>query len=149
MKPFQFSLQKVLDWRRSQLALAETRLQQQLAARADLDRARLDLEAMGRRTEVEVRQFRPLAGGDLSALGIFRVLVKAQGKQLAARVIQCDREVATRQAVVLAARRRCRLLERLKERRSAEWQLASDREVEEAASDSYLSRRARRRKGSV
>jgi hypothetical protein len=37
------------------------------------------------------------------------------------------------------------LLERLKERRLAEWTWARDRELEEVASESYLSRWARRR----
>jgi hypothetical protein len=44
----------------------------------------------------------------------------------------------------LEARRRCRLLERLRERRWTEWQLARDRELEELASDSYLAQWNRR-----
>jgi hypothetical protein len=41
---------------------------------------------------------------------------------------------------MLEARRRCRLLERLKERRLAEWTSARDRELEEVASESFLAR---------
>jgi hypothetical protein len=144
MMSFQFPLQKALDWRRTQLGLAEAGLQQQLAALAELDRARVELETVGRRTEVEVREFHPLAGGDLSALGSFRLLVKTQERQLAARRVECQKEVAVRQAAMLEARRRCRLLERLKERRWAEWLSARDRELEELASDSYLAQWSRR-----
>jgi len=142
---FHFPLQKALDWRGTQLGLAEARLQQQLAALADIDRARVELEAMGRRTEVEVREFHPLAGGDLSALGSFRLMVKVREREFAAKRVECQKEVAVRQAAMLEARRRCRLLERLKERRWAEWQSARDRELEEAAADSYLAQWARRR----
>jgi hypothetical protein len=39
---------------------------------------------------------------------------------------------------MLEARRCCRLLERLKERRRAEWQAATDREMEELAAESFL-----------
>ena len=37
MTTFQFPLQKALDWRRTQLTLAEARVQQQLAALAAID----------------------------------------------------------------------------------------------------------------
>jgi hypothetical protein len=145
MTSFRFSLQKALDLRRTQLHLAEAQLQQQLASLAGLDRARVELEAVGQRTEVEVRGFLPLAGGDLSALGSFRLLVKAKERDLAAQRVACQQELAVRQAAMLEARRRCRLLERLKERRLAEWQSARDRELEELASDSYLAQWNRRK----
>jgi hypothetical protein len=41
---------------------------------------------------------------------------------------------------MLEARRRCRLLERLRERRWDEWKAAADRELEETAAESYLAR---------
>jgi hypothetical protein len=144
MKSFQFPLEKALHWRRTQLELAEARLGQQLAVLADLDRARVELGAMARRTEVEVREFRPLGGSDLSALGSFRLLVKVQERQLATRRVECEKELALRQTAMREARGRCRLLERLKERRHAEWQSACDRELEELAADSYLAQWARK-----
>ena len=50
---------------------------------------------------------------------------------------------------MLEARRRCRLLERLKERRLAEWTTARDRELDELASESYLAKWNRQQAGSV
>jgi hypothetical protein len=144
MTTFRFPLQKALDWRRMQLGVAEARLQQQLAALAGLDRARVELEAIGHRTEVEVRDYNPLAGGDLSALGSFRLLLKVRDRELAAKRVECQKELADRQALLTEARRRCRLVERLKERRWAEWQSACDHELEELASDSYMARWTRR-----
>jgi hypothetical protein len=44
---------------------------------------------------------------------------------------------------MLEARRRFRLLERLKDRRMAEWKQAGDREIEEVAAESYLARWSR------
>ena len=38
MTAFRFPLQKALDWRRTQLELAEARLREQLAALAGIDR---------------------------------------------------------------------------------------------------------------
>jgi hypothetical protein len=146
---FRFRLQKALDWRRAQLQLAEARLQGQLAALAELDRARTALEAAGARTELEVRQFRPLAGGDLTALGNFRRLLKMRQREVAGRRMACQKELAARQADLLEAHRRYRLLERLQERRWSEWQLARDREWEELASTSYLAQWSRHRAQAV
>jgi hypothetical protein len=144
MTTFQFPLQRALDWRGTQLQLAEARVEQQLAALAAIDQANAELESMGQRTEVEVRQFAGLAGGDLSALGSFRLATKVRAKDLAAKRAECQKELAARQAVMLESRRRCRLLERLKERRLTEWKSAADKELDELASDSYLAQWARR-----
>jgi flagellar export protein FliJ len=145
MTTFRFPLQKVLDWRRTQLELAEASFQQQIAALAAIDRAYAEMEASGIRAEWEVRRWDPLAGGDLAALGRFRLLVQSREKQISLQRVECQRELAVRKTAMLEARRRCRLLERLKERRLAEWTLARDRELEELASESYLSRWVRRR----
>ena len=145
MTDFRFPLQKVLDWRRTQLELAEAGFQQQLAALAAVDRAYAEIEASGIRAEVEVRRWDPLAGRDLAALGRFRLLVQSREKQISLQRAECQRELALRKSAMLEARRRCRLLERLKERRLAEWTSARDRELEALASESYLARWARRR----
>jgi len=145
MKSFRFPLEKALDWRHTQLQLAEARVQQQLSAVAAIDQARTELDAMGHRTELEVRQFQPLAGGDLGALGSFRLAIRVRGRQLAAQRLECQKELAARQAATVEARRRCRLLEKLKDKHHAEWQSAADRELDELAADSYLAQWARRR----
>jgi flagellar export protein FliJ len=144
MTTFQFRLQRVLDWRLTQLGLAEARVEQQLAALAGIDKACAELATTGQRTEIEVRQFQPLDGADLSALGSFRLANKVRGGELAAKRVELQKELAARQTVLLEARRRCRLLERLKERRLTEWQSAADRELDELAADSYLAQWARR-----
>jgi hypothetical protein len=149
MKTFQFPLERALHWRRTQLELAEAHVQQQLAAMAAIDQARAELDAMGHRTEVEVRQFSPLGGGDLCALGTFRLAIKARGKALTAKRAECHKELAARQTTLLEERRRCRLLERLKERRWAEWHSAAEKELDELAADSYLAQWARRRAFSI
>jgi flagellar export protein FliJ len=144
MKAFQFPLQRALDWRRTQLDVTEARVQQQLAALAAIDNARSDLGTQGQRVELEVRQFSGLEGGDLSALGEYRLNLKARARQLAAQRVECQKELAVRQNAMTEARRRCRLLERLKARRLSEWQSAADRELDELAADSYLAQWARR-----
>jgi flagellar export protein FliJ len=145
MIPFRFPLQRVLDWRRTQLEMEEIKFKRQAAALAELDRARAELEAAGVKAEVQVRDWSPLAGRDLAALGSFRLYVKTKEKDIAARRAECQQKLDAQQRVMLEARRRCRLLERLKERRFSEWDLAQNRELEQLATESYLAQWPRRR----
>lgn len=145
MKAFHFPLEKALDWRRIQLELEEARYKQQAASLAGLDRQRAEIEASGIRAEIEVREWNPIAAGELAALGNFRLYVKSQESQIARRRVEAAQQLAEQQKLMLEARRRCRLLERLKGRRLTEWTAARDHEVEEIAAESYISRWNRRR----
>ena len=145
MIPFRFPLQKVLDWRQTQLELEEIKFKRQAAALDELDRARAALEAAGVKAEVQVRDWSPLSGRDLAALGSFRFYIKMKERDIATRRAECQEKLYVQQRVMLEARRRCRLLERLKERRFSEWELAQNRELEQLATESYLAQWSRRR----
>jgi hypothetical protein len=140
MNAFRFPLQKVLDWRHAQLELEEARFKQQLAALAALDRERAGWEAAGIKAEIQVRDWTPLTGRDLAALGNFRTDIKQREVDIDARRGECRKTLEVRQSAMLEARRRCRLLERLKERRLGEWQSARDHELEQLASESFLAK---------
>ena len=145
MIPFHFPLERVLHWRRVQLELEENQLQRQAVALAELGRAQAELEAAAIRTEMQVREWSPLAGRDLTALAGFRGHVQREQRALAARRTEQQKRLAAQQQAMLEARRRCRLLERLRERRLAEWQMESDRELEHLAADCFLAGIVRRR----
>jgi flagellar export protein FliJ len=142
MSAFRFRLARVLEWRRTELALAETRFRQQTAAIATLDRARATLDASAIRAEMQVRDAPRIEGADLGALDGFRRHVARRRTALAASRAQAQRELDLLQAAMLEARRRFRLLERLRDRRFAEWKEAADRELEQLASESYLAKLA-------
>ncbi|HEV2445724.1 MAG TPA: hypothetical protein VGS58_07370 [Candidatus Sulfopaludibacter sp.] len=140
MSRFRFPLERVLAWRRTQLEIEEARYQQKLAAVAALDRQRAEMEAAGIQAEVQVRAWKAVSGEDLAALAEFRQSVRTREKQIAARRAEAAKTADAQLAAMLEARRRCRLLERLKERRQAEWQAADRRALEELAAESYLAR---------
>ncbi|MEO8597987.1 MAG: hypothetical protein ABI759_31995 [Candidatus Solibacter sp.] len=144
MKSFQFPLDKVLDLRRKQLELEEAHYKRQMASIAAIDRRRAEIEADGIRAEVEVREWRPISSGDLVALGAYRLKVKAGEADLARRRMDAQKKLADQQKLMLDARRRCRLLERLRERRLGEWTVARDKELDEIAAESFLATWARR-----
>jgi len=140
MTTFRFPLKRVLDWRRTQLELEEARYKQQAAAIAELDRARAEIEAEGIRAEVQVREWSPVTSSDLAALSSFRLRVKSREARIAAQRVECVRKLAEQQKIMLEARRRCKLLERLEERKLAEWRAARDKELEELAAESFLAK---------
>ena len=144
MTGFRFRLEQVLAWRRTQLETEESRLRQSLAEVAAIDRGRAELEAAGVRVDVEVRQWSPIEGRDLQALSRFRQHLHNQEKQIAARRAVAVQSLERQRQVMLEARRRCRLIERLRERRLAEWEAAADREIEQLAAECHLSGLARR-----
>jgi hypothetical protein len=144
MNAFRFPLQKALEWRHKQLEVAEARFKQEAAAVAALDRTRAEVEASGIRAETEVRERGVVAGWDLAALDRFRLRVKSEKARIADQRAAAARTVAEHQDAMLEARRRCRLLERLRERRLQEWEAARDRELDELASEAYLAQWNRR-----
>jgi uncharacterized sporulation protein YeaH/YhbH (DUF444 family) len=144
MISFRFPLQKVLAWRQTQLEVEEAKFKRQAATLAELDRARAELEAAGIKSEVQVRGWSPLVGRDLAALGSYRLHVKMKKTEMGARRAECQEKLAAQQKAMLEARRRLRLLERLKDRRFQEWQSASNRELEGLAAESHLGQWKRR-----
>jgi hypothetical protein len=144
MKNFRFRLEKVLEWRRTELEMQQARLQEQTRALLELDSERANIEAAGIRSEIEVRVWQPLTGGDLTALAAFRRHVIAKEEQIEARREEARRKLESQKLAMIEARRRSELLERLKQRRLREWQAAADRELEELAAESYLARITRR-----
>ncbi len=140
MTQFRFRLERVLAWRRTQLELAEQRFERQNAALAEFDRARAALDAAGVRTEMAVRQWDAVTGSDLAALDAFRRDLRRRQNDLEAQRAGARREMEERRTAMMEARRRCRLLERLKERRLAEWNREADRETEQLAAELALGR---------
>jgi flagellar export protein FliJ len=138
MKAFHFGLERVLDWRRMELEQAEMVFKQQSAALAEIDRQRAETDAADLRAQVEVRAWNPVWGGDLAALGAFRVEAQKRQQKLQATRAKSERGLAEQWKAMMEARRRLRLLERLKERRLSEWRAAYDRELEEQAAEAYL-----------
>src|ERR1700691_3720389 len=138
MSGFRFSLEKALDLRRLQLELEESKFQQQAAALLELDRIRDQIRASRASAEAQVRIGGSALGFDLPALGASSLHVQAKEKELAQRRVEGEKKLEERRNAMLEARRRCRLLERLKERRKAEWDTAFNRELEAVAGESLL-----------
>jgi hypothetical protein len=120
--------------------LEEAKLQQAAAALAVVDRERESLLKGRADAEALVRGGKAVAGEVLAALGAFRLHTDTEAKRIAQRRLQRENALEEQRKVMLEARRKLRLLEKLKERRYAEWSAAAAKELEEMASESYLAR---------
>jgi flagellar export protein FliJ len=143
MTSFRFRLEKVLQWRRKQLEVEEAKYQQRVREAAELEAERSRIEAAGIGAEAQVRAWSPLTGNDLASLANYRKYVVAQEQQIAVRHAEARKRSEAQRETMLEARRHCQLLERLRERRMAEWQAAADKELEEIAAESHLARISR------
>jgi flagellar export protein FliJ len=138
MRAFEFPLRRVLEWRRTQFELEENKLRQLAATLEELRLAAVRLDLVKGRAEVAVRQSAVVEACDLWALAAYRQRLIAELKALALRRTACQREVDAQRQKVMEAQRQCRLLEKLEQRRRAEWSRAADREMESLAAESFL-----------
>jgi flagellar export protein FliJ len=139
MKSFRFPLQRVLDWRGIQLRTEEEKLaglQQKLASLIHREKA---LTAAQLRSESAVLASPIIEGSDLRALAGFRVRIKSERAALQASRTQCQAQIAEQRERLLKARKDCRVLEQLKEKRHKAWSYLGEREIEETAAESYIS----------
>jgi flagellar export protein FliJ len=140
VKRFRFPLESVLGWRRAQLDAEENRLRGLAAARLRLEGEMAGIEHERAEAERNVRAAQAVPAAELWALSAWRQAARSRLAALALRLRECDAEAARQRERVAAADRRCRLLERLRERRLGEWEYGEARELETAASDAYLAR---------
>src|SRR5579883_1149006 len=143
MKSFRFSLQRVLEWREVQLRTEEERLsslQQQLSGLLIRDK---ELQASLVRSEMELRTRPLIPAVEIAAITGFRKRVEDQRRQLRAACFKVERDIDAQRNKLLQARRDHRMLEKLREKRLAEWAYLHDRELEDVAADSFLAQWAR------
>lgn len=145
MKRFHFPLGRVLALRQTQAELEAARLQRLDAERSAINRERLELAESGQAADRAVLGSAALEAHELAALTAHRSYVSKQDRKLQARSEEVDRRIAAQVVELTEARRRVRLLEKLRERRRAEWQAACDREQEETATEVFLARWRERR----
>jgi flagellar export protein FliJ len=140
MKAFRFSLERVLDWRRRQAELEENKLRDLLAESRRIESAQLALADSRREAQACVRGGAPPKPHELWALSAYLERSAREEAALAQRRGAHEKLVAAQRQRVVESHRQCRLLEKLKETRRAEWQRDFDRELEAFAGEAYLSR---------
>jgi flagellar export protein FliJ len=135
MKAFRFRLQRVLELRESEVKTEETELERLLAQRVRMEAERqAQLDSFLRET-VLVRAKQILHPSELVMLDRYKQRVDREQQEWIAKLTTHDAAIDKQKARVIAARGRVKLMEKLREKRLAEWQADSGRELDELASD--------------
>jgi flagellar export protein FliJ len=144
MTTFTFRLEKVLRWRQTQLELEQFTLGRLVAECARWDATLKKLEDGRRAAETSAHSCGPVGGGYLAALAAYQKHIQHEKQICVERLRECAHKVEQQRARLLKARREFRLLEKLRQLRRAEWEIAVDREFEALAAEAYLARWAPR-----
>ena len=140
MRAFQFRLERTLEWSRDRCAMEEDRLAACLRA-CDAVRQRLARLAAERETvDRETISRGTIAAGELTALGLYRLRVRQWIGQWENELQAKEKAAAEQRKVVETARRRVRLIEKLRERSLALYRQAEARELETLATESFLAK---------
>ncbi len=144
MKKFEFPLDRVLDWRRTQARLEESKLER---LRADLHAIESQLAEAARLRQESVRELitaKSVTGLELAALDDFRKASAVECVKLKESAEEAEKRVAAQLGVVAAKRRDVKLLENLRARRLDGWKLEFGQEIEREAGELFLANRGRR-----
>jgi flagellar biosynthesis chaperone FliJ len=144
MRAFQFPLRRALEWRRTQLEIEENQLRRLAANREELAVAAVKLELVKTRAEQSVREAGALEAADLWALAAYRQRLISELCGLEGKKREVDARMDAQRLRVVEAQRRCRLLEKLEDRRRMEWRIAAERDTESVAAESFLAVWSRR-----
>lgn len=140
MQRFHFPLEKVLHYRARLLETEQARLNEKLAQLRAVEAGIEALNSTRRSEERRLHGASALEAGELQSLAAFlraaaiRLLRLEEARITAAKALEEQRER------VLKARREHRLLERLRDRRLAEWKLDFERELQQTADENFASR---------
>lgn len=146
MKRFDFSLGRVLDLRKQQASVEQARLQALLRTLQQLSATKHSLTQQLEDARTSLRQS-PATGEDLRVFVEFERHINAKCARTDQDSQVVQRQVREQQAKTMHADRQVKLLENLRKQKFTEWTRQCDKELEELAADSYLSRMMSERRG--
>jgi hypothetical protein len=120
--------------------MEEGKLQELFDERRRIDEKICELRRSRSEAEDGVLRLDAVPGETLRALEAHRAFLARETDRWGRRRVDCERRIEAQRARVLQAERDLRLLERLRQRRHAEWKVAADREQESLATESFLAR---------
>jgi len=143
MKAFQFPLQRVLEWRELQMRTEEEKLSTIQNRLAEVLHRENALTAAQLNAEMNLLG-RPLVdASEFRALAAFQLRIRGEKVSLVTARKNLELLIAEQRKRLLKARKDCKILENLKERRKKSWTYLHERELENTAAESFISNWAR------
>ena len=136
MKRFNFSLERVLVYRRSQADLEKAKL---AAMEAELSKIREELTTLHDTFLNEVRRVQP-DPIERAELGRFRMVVESQTIRIQQRIFEKQKQIDTQKDLYVKANQAAEVLTKVKEKQKKTWDQELQKELDSLAMDSFLSR---------
>ncbi len=140
MKKFEFPLSRVLDWRRTEAQIEESKLEQLFAELRGIEAREVTVRAELARSESVVRAAPALMGAELAVLDAFKRAAAQERLELQNAAALCQGKIARQAEVVTGKRREVKLLERLHQRKFDAWKVEFSREIDRQAEELHLAR---------
>jgi hypothetical protein len=144
MKRFRFPLERVRKWRQDQAGLEEMRLQ---ALYSDIGNLHAEQRRIAEETEQSCRgilQQSTVSAQDLATLEDYRLYTARENRRIAARKRDIEARIVEQRRRVLDARRKCQLLDGLRDKALISWTASQDKEQEDLAAELFLAKRQRK-----
>ncbi len=140
MKAFRFPLDRVLHWRTTQCELEEAALTRLTSQRGKLSSAVAQIAAQRTEASDAISRNPEIESGEFQTVHAFHISLDQQKSRLQARARELERQIETQVRQTAEARRKKKLLEKLRESRLTQWTSLRNAEDETAAADSWLAR---------
>lgn len=147
MKRFHFPLESALRFRERQWEVEQAKLEALLGEAAGLERRRRENAGLADEADEGLRRARAVTGEDLAAAAAYRRYLDREEEQLRGQARECEGRIGEQRGRVIEARRRFRLIEKLRERRLADWSAGAAQELEMEAGELFLAQWTRDRAG--
>ncbi len=136
MKRFNFSLERVLTYRRSQADIEKAKL---VALEFEMSRIREELSALHEAFLDEVRRVQPNPT-ERAELGRFRMIVETQTIRIQQRINEKQSQIDSQKQVYVKANQAAEVLTKVKDKQRKTWDQELQKELDSLAMDSFLSR---------
>ena len=145
MKAFRFPLERVLHWRGMQCELEEAAGTKLITQRAALAQELIAIATARKNAADSILRSTEIFSAEFQTLATYNNWTDQQKARIGQKAGQLDQEIAAQALRTAEARRKKKLLEKLREGRLRKWTALRDAEDEQAAADSWLSRYAAER----
>lgn len=144
MKRFEFSLDRVLNFRRTQAEMERRKLESLGVERATLVRQIADLTRQRHESHKreELAPNQAIIPQQLAARETFHCFLSREKSKLQGLLNNLETAITRQRQNFMEARRKCELLEKLRGKRLEEWTSEMQKELEELASDAFRARSA-------
>jgi hypothetical protein len=140
MKAFRFSLERALHWRGIQCELEEAKSTRLGTERVALAQQLVNIATARKSAAESILSSAEILSAEFQTLATYNNWTEQQKVRIAQKARQLDQQIAEQALRTAEARRKKKLLEKLREGRLQKWTALRDSEDEQVAADSWLSR---------